>query len=117
MNLDLWIRSQDKECLMKVDRLDYDLSNYEHRIMVNGYATLVAKYPTKKRALEILDEIKTKIKNQYIVKANVLAKQSDMMKEKQFLEEMYAGDFIMQPPPYEIVPVNQNIIYYEMPTK
>ena len=25
--MELWIRSQDKECLMKIDRIDYDLSN------------------------------------------------------------------------------------------
>lgn len=113
--MELWIRSQDKECLMKVDRLDYDLSNSEHRIVVNGFTTLVAKYPTKKRALEVLDEIKTKMKNQFIVKANALIKPQDMMKEKEFLEETYAADFIMQPPAYEIEPINQNVIYYEMP--
>lgn len=57
--MELWIRSQDKECLMKVDRLDYDVSNYKHRIVVNGYQTLVAEYETKKRALEVLDDIES----------------------------------------------------------
>lgn len=61
--MELWIRSQDRECLMKVDRLDYDLSNYKHRIMVNGYQTLVAEYETKKRALEVLDEIHQRLIN------------------------------------------------------
>lgn len=55
------MRSQDKECLMKVNRVDYDLSNSEHRIMVNGYETLVGHYKTKERALEVLDEIQNKI--------------------------------------------------------
>ncbi len=59
--MDLWIRSQDKEYLMKIDRVDYDLSCGEHRIMVNGYETLVGKYKTKERALEILDEIQKKL--------------------------------------------------------
>lgn len=62
--MELWIRRQDKECLMKVDRLDYDLQNNEHRIMVNGYQKLVAKYETKERALEVLDEIQYYIQNQ-----------------------------------------------------
>lgn len=53
----LWVRSQDKECLMKINRIDYDLSNGEHRIMVDGYKTLIGKYKTKERALEVLDEI------------------------------------------------------------
>ena len=44
---------------MKVNRVDYDLSNSEHRIMVNGYETLVGHYETKERALEVLDEIQS----------------------------------------------------------
>ena len=55
--MELWVRSQDRECLMKINRVDYDLSNSEHRIMVNGYETLVGHYETKERALEVLDEI------------------------------------------------------------
>lgn len=41
--------------------MDYDLSNGEHRIMVDGYKTLIGKYETKERALEILDEIQEHI--------------------------------------------------------
>ena len=55
--MELWIRSQDKECLMKVDRIDYDYSALTHRIVVNGYKTLVGLYETKERALEELDKI------------------------------------------------------------
>jgi hypothetical protein len=54
--MELWIRSQDRECLMKVDRVDYDISR-EHRIVVNGFQTLLGTYKTKERALEVLDEI------------------------------------------------------------
>ena len=63
--MELWIRSQDKECLMKINRLDYDLANGEARIMVNGYQTLVGKYNSKKRALAVLDEIQNYINNIY----------------------------------------------------
>ena len=59
--MELWVRSQDKECLMKINRMDYDLSNGEHRIMVDGYKSLIGKYETKKRALEVLDEIQERI--------------------------------------------------------
>ena len=55
--MELWIRSQDKECLMKVNRIDYDYSALMHRIIVNGYQTLSGLYETKERALEVLDEI------------------------------------------------------------
>ena len=55
--MELWIRSQDKGCLMKINRVDYDLSNSEHRIYVNSYNTLVGHYETKERALEVLNGI------------------------------------------------------------
>ena len=61
--MELWIRSQDKECIMKINRVDYDFSNGEHRIMVNGYETLVGHYETKQRALEVLDEIQIELSN------------------------------------------------------
>lgn len=59
--MELWIRSQDKRCLMKVDRVDYDLANGEHRIVVNGFQTLVGKYETEGRTLEIINEIQNSI--------------------------------------------------------
>ena len=115
--MELWIRSQDKECLMKVSKLDLD--NDKTGIFCYSYddMNLIGKYKTKNRAIEILDEISNKIKNQFIVKANCLLKPSDMIKEKHFLEDTYNGDFIMQPPAYDIEPVNPNIVYYEMPTE
>ena len=48
---------------MKINRVDYDFSNGEHRIMVNGYETLVGHYETKQRALEVLDEIQIELSN------------------------------------------------------
>ena len=68
MKMELWIRSQDKECLMKVDRIDYDYSTHTHRIMANGYETLIGLYETKERALEVLDEIQNILKPQLIIK-------------------------------------------------
>lgn len=113
--MELWIRSQDKECLMKVDRLDYDYSEMTHRIVADGYKVLIAKYTTKKRCLEILDEINNKIKNQFIVKVNALLKPSDAKKLKDELEMNYNGDFIMNDPMLDIQPTTQNVVYYEMP--
>lgn len=68
--MELWIRSQDRECLMKVDRVDYSLSNIEHRIYVNGYETLVGHYATEERALEVLDEIQNILNPKLFVRAN-----------------------------------------------
>ena len=83
--MELWIRSQDKECLMKVNRVDYDLSNSKHRIMVNGYETLVGHYETKERALEVLDEI-----HQRLIDLQTLEITSDFYKVcKRNLDNVY----------------------------
>jgi len=54
--MDLWIRSQDKTELVKVN----NLANIDYRIVFinngNGRATL-GTYATKERAIEVLDEI------------------------------------------------------------
>ena len=65
--MELWIRSQDKECLMKVNRVDYSLSNSEHKIYVNGYETLVGHYATEERALEVLDKIQSLLKSKVLL--------------------------------------------------
>jgi hypothetical protein len=52
--MELWIRSQDKETIMKIDRVDIDK---EKEIWVNGYDVFVAEYNSKERALEVLDDI------------------------------------------------------------
>ena len=55
--MELWIRSQDRECLMKIKRADYDYSAGLHRILVDGFKVLVGIYETKERALEVLDDL------------------------------------------------------------
>ena len=62
--MELWIRSQDKEKLIKVDRLEiiYNTFNCEpiNFLIVNNSVEL-ASFATKERALEVLDEIQNKI--------------------------------------------------------
>lgn len=113
--MELWIRTQDKETIMKVNRLDYALSAGEHQIRADGFKIYLATYKTKERALEILDDISSKIKNQFIVTVSGLWKAEDVKLMKNQLEKDYAGDFIMETKPLEIKPLNQNLIYYELP--
>lgn len=60
--MELWIRSQDRESLRKINTgfyLKQDLSNYakgEVIFIVSGGDKL-GEYETKERALEVLDEI------------------------------------------------------------
>ena len=56
--MELWVRSQDKECLVKVSRIDVDGTNII--IWDNDYRcseTYMGEYKTKERALGVLDEI------------------------------------------------------------
>lgn len=103
--MDLWIRSQDRLSLLKPFDLelmsclktpdsDYDTTDIRAYLSKSeDDYVILGTYNTRKRALEILDEISNKIKNQYIVKVNCLIK----------------------PSVYEIKPINPNVIYYEMP--
>ena len=53
--MELWIRTQNKEKILKVDNLEF-LERNGHKYIASNM-DLVASYKTKERALEILDEI------------------------------------------------------------
>ena len=60
--MDLWIRSQDKTILMKVNRICFE-RNIDDEPTIYGYENYdnyerLGIYKTKERALEVLDEIK-----------------------------------------------------------
>lgn len=68
--MDLWIRSQDKEDLIKCHNLGLayngkynfmdkigDIDNYCICEFIDNYHVKLASYKTKERALEVLDEI------------------------------------------------------------
>lgn len=72
--MELWIRSQDKEDLIKVDNLGLaypekynfmdkigDIDNYCICQFVDDYHVKLGTYETKARALEVLDEIQNYI--------------------------------------------------------
>lgn len=67
--MDLWIRSQDRERLMKVNGFDYVDFNDEY--VINGFGTNecdnydLGIYNSKERTLEVLDEIQNLIKEYY----------------------------------------------------
>lgn len=104
--MELWIRSQDREYLMKINRIDYDYSLGEHEILVNGYQTLVGKYKSKERALEVLDEI------QSILLPNIKLITRNYSDEE--LKECSIKDLVI--PPIEDVKIQELSTYvYEMP--
>lgn len=64
--MELWIRSQDKSSIVKVDNLYVSVGNYICYYVEKGKEVLgtyyrpsgeLGRYKTRKRALEVLDEI------------------------------------------------------------
>lgn len=66
--MELWIRSQDRKHLMKCEAIMYEETGtgYGLRTFTKNYDFNIARYKTKKRAIEILDEIQ-----QYILLPNI----------------------------------------------
>ncbi|MDD7754021.1 MAG: hypothetical protein PUJ51_05885 [Clostridiales bacterium] len=56
--MNLWVRSQDKRILQKVDNIFLD-ANYENKRIstYDGDSVELGTYKTKERAIEVLDEI------------------------------------------------------------
>ena len=63
--MELWIRSQDKDILVKVDSLLIDDNNNDIYtqcwVGVNLETYTLGKYKSKERALEVLDEIQHRL--------------------------------------------------------
>ena len=63
--MELWVRSQDRDILMKVDSLLVDKDKkciFTHdKINSVGMTYTLGRYKTKERALEVLDEIKNQL--------------------------------------------------------
>ena len=75
--MELWIRSQDRGSLVKVDNLYVSVGNYicyyveKGKEIPNTYyrpSGELGRYKTKERALEVLDEIQNILKPQSIIK-------------------------------------------------
>ena len=97
--MNLWVRSQDKRILQKVDNIFLD-ANYENKRIstYDGDNIELGTYKTKERAIEILDEIQNILKPTIItmgyeceLKENIKDKTSfnlDMIPTKTEIQEL-----------------------------
>lgn len=121
--MELWIRSQDRLRLTHIDSVIINARNKKEIIGNYSYTSdgferdiPLGEYNTEERALEVLDEISSKIKNRYIVSTTTaIISKDEMTNEYKRLNYLYSGEFIMEKPPFEIEPINKDVIYYEMP--
>ncbi|MBQ8473162.1 MAG: hypothetical protein IJ501_06635 [Bacilli bacterium] len=58
--MELWIRSQNKKRLMKVEMVEFD-KQIDGPAIIYSHEYMLGEYKTKERALEVLDEIQCKI--------------------------------------------------------
>lgn len=86
--MELWIRSQDRECLMKVDRVDIDLTNGTYKIKANAFEVILGEYEYKSRALEVLDEIQGKITQNECLKS-MISKLSNVKGEEEKIGKLF----------------------------
>lgn len=81
--MELWIRSQSKELLMKSPELRYNRKDNNHSILAYdtlGVYRILGTYETKERAVEILDEIQNSMKNfAFAKKVNGLGEELDLI--------------------------------------
>ena len=87
--MSIWVRSQDKEILMKVDNIN--LGPNRLFTFVGGVTTsfTLGTYKTKERALEILDEIENHLINSsFARKTNGLGEVKDIIPNPLFIYEM-----------------------------
>ena len=75
--MELWIRSQDKESIIKIENISIDSENYiignlisDDNKSICDYWRL-GHYETKERALEVLDEIQSIIIGKYMCNINL----------------------------------------------
>ena len=105
--MNLWVRSQDKRILQKVDNI-YLNANYDNRrICTNDsrdYESDLGEYKTKERAIEVLDEIQNILKPKMIVNTYKV-EQAKLCDGTQFIQPML-DDIQVQ---------NATTYVYEMP--
>ena len=98
--MDLWVRSQNKYRLLKVESLQiiYNQEDNELPYYINSSYELLGSYKTKERALEILDEIQQMVKNETI--------ETEI---KYINNQVYETKIIGKPD------ILKNIVVYQMP--
>ena len=113
--MELWIRSQDKEVLVKVDDIAVEMNMIYGYFDKNTEYELLGSYKSKERALEVLDEIQSKMIEKFIVKSHAINTLKGIDGEEARLKWKYNKEFIMEDPSFEFIPINAGIIVYDMP--
>ena len=89
----MWIRSQDKQCLVKVDTLKmFYLDNQGHGIFTDNHVLPndrmnLGYYSTKEKTIKVLDMIEEHLEKMYIGTSNYMGKPFQMPQDEEVLED------------------------------
>ena len=84
----MWIRSQDKKTLVKVDKLIIGYDKDEKVYEIHNVYDSLGIYKSKERAIEVLDEIQERISPKFNYKGN--NEEADLFIKTQILNSMIA---------------------------
>lgn len=98
--MDLWIRSQDKETLKKINDIEIDYLNFKKysytkdieskgEYSIRGNGETLGQYKTKEKALEVLDEIQNILKPRYIVNTSSIKPDGNFYEENGIVFQKY----------------------------
>ncbi len=114
--MDLWIRSQDKEVLVKVNDIAVEMNMIYGYYDKNTEYELLGSYQSKERALEVLDEMQNKIRGKFLLKSKTILKPETTKSAKKYFEDLNNIDLIAGDKNFDIVPINYtDTVIYEMP--
>ena len=131
--MELWIRSQDKTKLIKAENIMIiedvikgmtivDVSKGEtiqppikSEIMIIASDVVVGNYKTKERALEVLNEIQSKLKGTFLLKMKDEKYSKYIEDGKKYLEDLNGIGIVTGDTCFDIEPINKDIYVYEMP--
>ena len=104
--MDLWIRSQNKEKLCKIENIKY-MDSSDDFALWNDNNGILGIYKTKQRALEVLDEITNLIKPKYLIRMDNHGPVNDFLNNEN-------NSYVSAEGVGMVSNINQTL-YYEMP--
>lgn len=82
----MWIRSQDKEILIKVDGLKIEKNTIVIETCV--WYIVLGEYSTKEKALKVMDMIEQNIKNSFVAKTDYSEQYSENSRREMSVFQM-----------------------------
>ena len=103
--IELWVRSQNKKRLMKVEMVEIDKQK-DGGAIIYSHEYILGEYKTKERAMEVLDEIQKILKPKYIIDTSSIKPDGDFYEENGIIMQKYNANA-------RIEEITNNV--YEMP--